>query len=66
MVSRSNAAIARAQVIPESDPLWQALMRAPIDHGPVPEEERLAVEEASKGPFLDDETARARLAARRP
>lgn len=53
MASASSAARAQSRVIPEDDPFWQAALRAPIDHGPVPEEELAAVEEASKGRFVD-------------
>ena len=60
MVAAANLPI---RVIPESDPCWQAALRAPLDHGPVPEEERLAMEDAAKGPFVDGETVRARIAA---
>lgn len=55
--------LVRQRAIPEDDPLWQAAMRAPIDHGPVPEEEQHAVEEAIRvGRFVDGESVSAEIA----
>jgi hypothetical protein len=60
------AAILPIRVIPEDDPCWQAALRAPLDHGPVPEEERLAMEEATRGSFLDGDVVRGRIVALQP
>ncbi len=62
----SSAAIAQSRVIPEDDPFWEAALRAPVDDGPVPEEELAAIEEASKGRFVDGEVVSARITALRP
>ena len=61
-----TAAIALTRVIPEHDPLWQAAMRAPLDDGPIPEEERLAVEEAANGTWVDGGIVTAQVAALLP
>src|SRR5688572_6660069 len=43
-------------MIPEDDPLWQAIMRAPIDNEPETEEEHLAIEEAKRsGKWLSND-----------
>jgi hypothetical protein len=67
MSPRDSTAAARRPVIPEDDPLWAAAMRAPVDYGPVPEQELLDVEAAlAAGEFVDGAVVTAEIAARRP
>ena len=62
-----RAEILAHRAISDDDPLWQAALRAPVDHGPVPEEELHAVEEARRvGRFVDGEVVSAEIAAMRP
>jgi hypothetical protein len=48
------------RAIPENDPLWQAVIKAPMYDGPVPEQERLDVEAA----LMDDRTPEEKAAGR--
>lgn len=50
----------------ENDPVWQAIMNAPIDDEPDTEEELAAMEAGKNGPFIPHEEVVARLDARRP
>lgn len=49
----------------DEDPVARAVREAPLDDREVTEEERAAIEEGKRGPFVTTEELRARLAAAR-
>ena len=62
---KSPATAERLPAIPDDDPLWQAFLSAPLDDGPIPEEEALAMEEARRcTEFVDGAVVTAEIAAR--
>ena len=64
MVTKSSAAVAVA-LEDEDDPVWQAVLAAPVDDGPIPEEEARAVEEAmARNVWIDGAVVSAKIAAR--
>lgn len=63
---RHSAATVQTHAIPEDDPFWQAALRAPVDDGPIPEEELAAVQEAANGRFTDGDVVSASIDALRP
>ena len=66
MESPNSIALPLDAVIPEDDPLWQAVLRAPLEDGPAPEEELRAIAGASEGSFLEDDVVAAQLILARP
>lgn len=57
---------ATASALDADDPVWQAVLAAPVDDSPIPEEEALALEEASKRNFwIDGAVVSAEIAAAR-
>ncbi|MCC6553662.1 MAG: hypothetical protein IT372_11665 [Polyangiaceae bacterium] len=65
MADSSSAGLPR--IVPETHPAWQAVLRAPVEDGEIPEKERLAIEQAMRsGRFTDHEDVVAMLEARRP
>jgi hypothetical protein len=61
MAPKQNAA---AAVLP-ADPVWDAILRAPIDHSPLPEQVLRDIEESeATSRFLDGEAVSAEIAAR--
>ena len=55
MVRKQSAAVSAVQrVIPDDDPAWRAALRAPIDDAPIPEQERLDMEEVLRSSELVD------------
>ncbi|WP_437721647.1 hypothetical protein [Sorangium sp. So ce861] len=61
---RDSAAPARQPVIPENDPVWQAVLRAPIDDEPLTDEERAAMEAGADGPGIPGDVLTAELRKR--
>ncbi|WP_437894463.1 hypothetical protein [Sorangium sp. So ce124] len=61
---RDSAVPARLPVIPENDPVWQAVLRAPIDDEPLTEEERAAMEAGADGQGIPHEVVTAELRRR--
>ncbi len=61
---RDSTAPARQPVIPESDPVWQAVLRAPIDDEPPTDEELAAMDAGADGPGLPAEVVTADLRRR--
>ncbi|XXX73893.1 hypothetical protein WMF30_40230 [Sorangium sp. So ce134] len=61
---RDSAAPARKPVIPENDPVWQAVLRAPIDDEPLTEEERAAMEAGAGDQGIPHEVVTAELRRR--
>lgn len=58
-------ALTRTPVIAEDDPLWQAFLNAPVDDGPIPDEEARALEEAQRcDVFVDGAAVSAWIAER--
>lgn len=66
MASKQSTVVAVKRAIPEDDPAWLAAMRAPLDDGPIPEQERLDMEavQASSDDFVDGCVIRAEIEAR--
>lgn len=59
-------AVNARRAIPEDDPVWQAVLRAPVSTEPETEEERRAVEEAKRsGRWVPHEEVMAIVAAKR-
>lgn len=60
MASKQSTAAAVKRAIPEDDPAWLAAMRAPLDDGPIPEQERLDMEaiQAASTDFVDGRVIR--------
>ncbi len=52
---RSNAAERLSLPDPELDPVWAAILRAPVAKEAETEEERRLVEEALRGPFISSD-----------
>ncbi|XXY49176.1 hypothetical protein WME91_55125 [Sorangium sp. So ce269] len=61
---RDSAAPARKPVIHEDDPVWQAVLRAPIDDEPLTDEELAAMQAGADGPGLPAEAVTAELRRR--
>lgn len=59
-----NAARRLEPMIPENDPLWQALLRAPVDSDPLPEEVAAALADPSSSVFVDGASVTAEIARR--
>lgn len=60
--SYSAAAVA---TVDEDDPVWQAVLAAPLDDSPIPEAEARAVEEAmNRNVWIDGAVVSAEIAAR--
>jgi hypothetical protein len=66
MASKHSTVAAIKRAIPENDPAWLAAMRAPLDDGPIPEQERLDMEaiQASSDEFVDGRIISAEITAR--
>jgi hypothetical protein len=64
MAARQSAVAALQRAIPENDPAWLAALRAPLDEGPIPEQERLDLEavRASSADFIDGRALSAEIA----
>jgi hypothetical protein len=57
-----NAARKLEPMISETDPLWQALLRAPVDSDPLPEEVTAALADPSSRIFVDGASVTAEIA----
>ena len=63
---RRDRAPSVRRAIPENDPLWQAVKRAPVYDGPVPEQELMDVEAAlASGHFTDGATVTREIESRK-
>jgi hypothetical protein len=61
---QSSAAAVGRPAIPEDDPVWQAVLRAPVDDEPLTAAELEAMAEGTEGPWIPHEEVTAEIRKR--